>query len=170
MPRTLTTTFRNNLEASANPDIPVLFATITNPLLADPIRVVNDVVDYQWQGELYIGFPFMIELVTDSDRPPSAKIRMQNVNGVIGRMVQRLKTTSRIRLDVIASSEFADPVANLRIEIGTPTVEYTADMLRLRNVNGDAMMVEGELWSFDMSREPYPAIRTTKNRLPGLYR
>lgn len=168
--RTLSTSFRNDLEASANADIPVLFATITNPLLSEPIRVVNDVVDYEWQGERFIGFPFEIELVTDGDRPPSAKFRLHNINGIIGRTVQRLKTTSRIRLDIVAASDFAAPVSNLRVEIGTPTVEYTANMLRLRNVSGDAMAVEGELWSYDLSREPYPAIRTTKDRLPGLYR
>lgn len=168
--RTISTGFRNNLEASANPDIPILFATITHPSIADPIRVVNDVVDYEWGGERFTGIPFQIELLTDSDRPPSAKIRMQNVNGVIGRTVINLKSSPRSQLDVIAASEFALPVANLRVEIGTPVVEYSAPRLRLRNVSGDAMAVEGELWSYDLSREPYPAIRTTKDRLPGLYR
>ncbi len=168
--RTLSTAFRTSLEASANPDAVMVFATITHATLADPIRVVNDIVDYQWQGNRFTGVPFMIELLSDTDAPPTAKSRMQNVNGVIGQAVLGLVSSPRIQLDILASSDFADPVDNLRVEIGSPTAEYSAPRLRLRNVSGDAMMVEGELYSFDLSREPYPVIRTTKDRLPGLYR
>ena len=168
--RSLSTAFRTSLESSANPDALLLFATITHGDLPDPIRVVNDIVDYQWQGELYTGIPFMIDLLSDTDAPPTAKIRMQNVNQVIGRVVLGLKSSPRIQLDVLASSDFYDAVDNLRLPIGSPTAEYSAPRLRLRNVTGDAMMVEGELYSFDVTREPYPVIRTTKDRLPALYR
>lgn len=169
MPRVISTDFRNNLEASANPDAVLIFATITHATLADPIRIVNDIVDYVWQGKTYTGIPFQIELLTDNDAAPSAKIRIQNVNGVIGQAVLGLKSSPRIQLDVLASSDFGAAVANVRTEIGTPTVEYSAPRLRLRNVSGDAMMVEGELWSYDVSREPFPAIRATKERLPALF-
>lgn len=49
-----------------------------------------------------------------------------------------------------------------------PTVEYEATNLMFTNISVNAMEVTGEIISFDMTNEPWPAIRTTTDRLPGL--
>lgn len=173
--RTITTSVRNDLESShggPEGDFLVMFARITHALLAAPILVVNDVVDYVWGGETYTGLPFELALLSDGDRAPSAKLRMQNVDGAIGRLVTRLKTSPSIQLDVLSTRYFGDAISGVRTEVPSPTpvVEYSAPRLRLRNVQGDANFIEADLWTWDLSREPYPAIRSTKDRLPGLYR
>lgn len=168
--RSLSTPFRNSLEASANGDAALLFATISHPSLTGPIRVVNDIVDYVWGGETFYGLPFMMEFLSDGDRPPSGKLTIQNIDRRIGQAIIKLDVSPGIQIDVLPSSDFGAAVAGVRTEIGTPTAEYSAPRLRLRNVTGDAMAIEGELWSYDLSREPYPAVRSTKDRLPGLFR
>lgn len=176
--RTITTGFRTTLESPANTDPLLLFVTVSHANLGDPVRAVNDIVDYVWQGFTFKGVPFQIELMSDTDRPPSAKVRIQNVSGTdatgvafnVGGLILGLPSSPRLQLDVLASSDFGDPVSNVRTEIGTPVVEYSSPRMRLRNVRGDAMFVEGELWSYDVTRTPWPATRCTKDRLPGLFR
>jgi hypothetical protein len=168
--RTFSVGFRNELEASSSGEVFPIFLTITHPNLDLPLRLVSDVVDYVWQGNTFTGFPFEITLISDEDRPPSARLRVQNVNQRIGSAVLVLQSSPRIQLDVLAASDFTEPVNRVRTEIGTPVVEYSAPRLRLRQVRCDAMMVEGELWSWDLSQEPWPAIRTTKDKTPALYR
>lgn len=183
--RTLTTGFRNSLEKPYSDEIPLIFATITHPNLADVIRLANDVVDYLWTppspsvGQYtYVGFPFDITILSDSDRAPSATIRLQNVDGKIGTAALQLISSPRLTLQILAASDFGDVTAYVkadgspgkkRTEIA-PTVQYQAPHLRLRNVKGDVMAIEAELWSYDLSQEPYPAIRTTKDNVPGLWR
>lgn len=180
--RTLSTAFRNSLEAPHSDEIPLIFLRITHPNLADIIRLANDVCDYVWTppspstGQYtYIGFPFDITLLSDSDKAPSARLRVQNIDGKIGLAARMLVSSPRIQLDVLAASDFGVPIKNAagkftRTEPGTVPVEYSAPRMRLRNVRGDVMAVEGELWSWDLSQEPYPAIRTTQDKTPALYR
>lgn len=172
--RTLSTAFRNSLESPHGDDIPLIFLTVTHPGLAEIIRLANDVVDYVWSGATHVGFSFDVTLMSDIGAAPSARLRLQNVDGIIGRVAQNLLSSPRIKLDVLAASDFAAPVLVAgkltRSEIGTALVEYSAPLLRLRNVRADAMAVEAELWSWDLSQEPWPAIRTTKDKTPALYR
>jgi hypothetical protein len=51
-----------------------------------------------------------------------------------------------------------------------PAMQYQARSLRLRGVSGDAIALEGELSVWDPTAEPYPSIRATPDRLPGLFR
>lgn len=177
--RTLTTGFRNSIEKPYSDEIPLIFATITHPALAQTIRIANDVVDFIWTAQTYVGFPFDITILTDSDKAPSATIRMQNVDGKIGAAALLLVSSPRLQLNILAASDFGPvlpytktdgSIGKLRTEIATPTSQYHAPHLRLRNVRGDVMAVEAELWSYDLSQEPFPAIRTTKDNVPGLWR
>lgn len=166
--RTLAGSFRAAIESSNSSEVVLIFATITHPTLIAPIFVNSDIKNYVLGGNTYFGTAMSVSLLSDQISAPSAKISIPNVDRAIGEAVLALRTSPQIKLEVYARSDFdtSDP----RVAIGTPTVEYSAPLLFLRNVSCDALGFTADLNSYDLSSEPWPAIRSTKNRLPGLYR
>lgn len=183
MPRTLSQGYRNELEASRSGEVTLVFASITHPSIVDPIRVVSDVVDYMRIVDdlagapvsvRYLGIPFEIELLTDGDAPPRGKITVQNVDQAIGAAIEDMTDSPRLLLEIIALSDFGNiemiDGRRTRQPVGTPTIEYSAAHLALKNIQGNAISVSADITVYDVQREPWPGIRTTQNRLPGLYR
>lgn len=166
--RTLGNSFRTTIESSSSAEIVLIFVTITHPTLEAPIFLNNDIKDYILNGNTYLGAAISISLLSDEIGMPKAKVSIPNVDRAIGEAVLGLTTSPQIEMDVYARSDFdnSDP----RVAIGTPTVEYRAQLLFLRNVTCDPLGFTADLLSYDLSSEPWPAIRSTKNRLPGLYR
>jgi hypothetical protein len=176
MPRTLAPAFRQAIEASGSSELLLCFATITHPTLSVPIYAVSDVVDYIYPngGNRFFGVPFDFQLLQDNDKPPTCSIRMQNVDQIIGNAVNRLMSPwPTLLLQVMAGSDFG-PVSivggrNTRQPLATPTIEYQAANLRITNVTVDASSVDAQISSFDLTREPWPSPRATKDKLPGLF-
>lgn len=168
MPRSISQSLRNELEASSSSDYIVLLLEITHSTLSTPIRVANDLVDYYFNGNAYVGYPFMLEIMSDDDRPPRGRLSIQNVDQRIGEAVRGITTPLGIQLTALAQSDYAAPIDGLRSPVGTPTVEYVAAGLLLREVSVDAIAVQGELTTYDISSEPWPAVRSTPDLLPGL--
>src|SRR5262245_41411329 len=175
MPRGFTSAFRVSIQASSSGDQDLVFVTVYGPQAGLPIYIVSDVVDYTRGGNVWIGLPFELELVSDDARPPRATARFSNVRSAtgqnLGQLLLALPESPRIKMEVLSSLDF---VATLnmdgtRHETGTASVQYVADFLRITSVRGDAIAVELELASFDPSAEPYPAVRSTRDRLPALY-
>lgn len=170
MPREISAGLRRALDQPETGEALLIFVSITHPELSVTIRAVSDAVDYVWRGETWYGIPFEIELVSDDDRPPSARIAMQNVDRRIGEAVRGLATPPRLTLDVVAASEF-DETASPRVPLsGEPEAEYTAAKLFLADVRGDAGFIEGQMTGWNYVQEIWPGIRATQNRLPGLFR
>jgi hypothetical protein len=167
---------RRALEEPRSQEYIVILLRIEHEDLAVPVLVANDVVNYVYQGDTYLGFPFKFELISDSNQVPRGQLAVQNVDERIGEAIINLTTPPRLTILMFASSDFTDlvPAANGTFEdtryqlTEDTTPEYQADHLILANVSGDAMQITGELQSFDMSNEPWPAIRSTADRLPGL--
>jgi hypothetical protein len=174
--RSLSTEFRTAAEASASREVFLTFATLWHPALTRIVRVVNDVVDYEFGGAHFIGCPFDVVLLSDSEGRPSAQLSLQNVDQIIGESVQSLSDSPRLKFEVVLASQFSveldDAVGEngARVELGETIIDYTADHLRLAKVQVDAMFVTGEIHSYDYSQEPLPYYRAVKSRFPGLYR
>lgn len=202
MPRALSQNFRRDLEEPRSNEMLVILLAIADPTLAEPILVANDVVSYNYNGAIYLGFPFEFELIDDSSsgRIPTGRIRIQNVDRQIGEAVLNLTQSPTVTITILASSDFgnidSDGVRSPRflsssslllagggshillstgglVELSgssevVPTVEYEASNLMFTNISINAMEVTAELISFDMTSEPWPAVRTTTDRLPGL--
>ena len=166
--RTVAGPFRTAIESSNSSEAVLIFATITHPDLFAPIYFNSDIKNYVLGGNTYLGTAMSVSLLSDQTNAPSAKISIPNVDRAIGEAVLELRTSPQIKLEVHARSDFdgSDP----RVAIGTPTAEYSAPLLFLRNVSCDALGFTADLNSYDLSSEPWPAIRSTKDRLPGLYR
>jgi hypothetical protein len=172
MPRSLSTQFlRETLDPQSGQFVPV-FLDISHASMTQTIRIVSDVVDYIYDDNRYTGFPFQLSLISDDERPPRAQISVQNADRRIGIWLLGLVTPPRLRLRVIADAAFGvkDKKQNARLPLGTPAVEYDADYLTLRNITIETLTISGDIGSYDFSSEPWPAIRSTRDRLPGLFR
>jgi hypothetical protein len=167
MTRALTTAFRTNVEASNTDEIGIIFATVSHPGLEEPLPVNSDVVDFVLGGTTYKGVAFSASLLTDDDQPPVGKISIENVDRVIGEAVQLLSTAPAVKVEVYARSDFDNSTP--RMPIGTPTPQYTAQGLFLRNINGDVLGITADLGTYDIANEPWPATRSTMQKLPALF-
>lgn len=180
--RKISAVLRHELEASASGEVVLAFATITHDDLTDTIRVVAEddgcvsynqgkIINYRWNGNLFLGLPFFLELLTDDERPPRGKVTLPDVEHRVGVEVLALLDSPTIRFDILKLSDFSAAIDadNARNPLDVPAVEYTADQLRLANVQGDAMAISGELTGVNIADDPWPFIRATKGRLPGLF-
>lgn len=161
---------RADLEDPNSPNALLCFLTISHSALAEPIRVVSDVFDYERGGQTFIGLPFGFRLLTDNESTPRTELRMQNVDRVIGKAL-RSQWTGRasVAMELLSSADF-DLSQVPRAEVGTAAVIYGFRHFWLVNVTANAAELSGEVILQDYSVEPWPSIRATEDRLPGLFR
>jgi hypothetical protein len=173
MPRTITTSFRRSAEANFADEVDLVFLTISHETLIEPIRVVWDTKDFVYGGNTFIGFPFDIVLLTDDDKPPTAKLTIQNVDPVIGETIRTLRSPPRLKIELLSSVDF-DLTVTPRVPIispdVSPTVVYMADKLFLTNVSVDIMTVSGTIVGWDYLQRVWPGRRASQADFPGLFR
>ena len=166
--RDISTGFRDEIEGSQTTATIVIFATITHPQLSQPIAVNTDIVDYNYNGAVFRGCAFSLTELSDDEQTPRAQVSIENVDQVIGEAIQALPDSPVIKFEILLKSDFDDAVP--RNPIGTPVAEFTAPFLKLQNVKCDVLSLTGELIGIDLTTEPAFAIRSTKDKAPGLYR
>lgn len=157
-----------DLYAEASPHAEIAFMRIDHPSLAKPIRVVSDVLSYEWGGATWIAAPFEYVLVTDEDAAPSAQISVQNVDRAIGQALRSIPDRARISIWVLTSADF-DLSLDPREPIGAVTPIYQFLNYDLTNVNLNPVRASGKVSLRDYGQEPYPGIRATESRTPGLF-
>lgn len=167
--RTFSTTFRAALEAPYNDDPPMVFITIEHDSLVAPIRCVYDVVDYVLDGDTYVGFPFDVVLVSDSEDAPRGRLSVQNVDRIIGEAVRELSSPPKVTIEIYPASDF-DLTVRPRVPLGIPQLAYRAAFLYLRNVSVDVLTASGDLTSWEYANLPWPSKFATQALLPGLFR
>lgn len=167
--RTIPAYVRQPLESEQSPDALLVFLTITHPNLAEPIRVVSDVLDYSVGGATYVGMPFDFRTLTDGDGPARTQIVVQAVDRRIGQALRNTRTRAKVRAEVRSSADF-DLTVVPRVEVTASAPIYSFFDFDLINVTGDATQISGDVEIADFTVEPWPAILGTQDRLPGLYR
>lgn len=110
MARTISSSLRRAVFLQETGDGIIPFLTISHAALSAPIRVAGDGVDYSWLGETWVGFPFGIQMLTDDEAMPKCQIEMQNVDRKIGDTLRVITSPARLRLDLVAASEFDQTV------------------------------------------------------------
>lgn len=165
----ITTPFRARSQAAASDDVVLALVEITHPSLSDPIRVVNDTVNFTYDSKTWTAFPYDITVLSDDENPPTASLSLQNVDAAIGEAVQACETPPRMRLLILDSADFNLAVSP-RVPVGTPSIQYDAPNLFLANVKFDLINVEAQIVGWDYLQRTWPGIRATQNRLPGLFR
>lgn len=169
MSRAAAESVRAQLEDPSSPHALLGFLTITHPALAEPLRVVSDVMDYTFGGALFIGLPFGFKLLTDTEAAPITQLQIQNVDRRIGQALRSMTGRAGVKLQLLSSSDF-DLSQDPRTEIGTAAVIYGFAHFSLRNVSVGAIEITGDVVLQDFSTEPWPHVRATQDRLPGLFR
>jgi hypothetical protein len=159
---------RRELDRQESPEFYLVFLTLRHKALADPIRIVSDPCDFVLGGHLFTGFHFEIEMLSDTEEMPVARLSVQNVDRLIGAAVLASVDPVRLDIEVIAGSEF-DLTVTPRTEIGEAARLLSARHLYLTAVEGDALRLSGTIRSWDYTQETWPALRATQNRFPGLY-
>ena len=160
---------RRGLETTAHGDVLLAFVTVEHENLGEPIRVVNDVVDYILDGETYTGVLFGFKLMPDGEGVPSTDTIIPNVDRRIGLSLRPVSGRATVSLDIYSSVDF-DLTANPRIQHGTPTRIYGWTNFELIEVENTESEVTGKLILRDASQEQWPGISATQSRVPGAYR
>lgn len=168
MARTLTAGFRDEIESTNGQDVLVIFATITHASLEVPFYVNSDVADYVYGGNTFLGTGFQLSFLSDDENPPQAKATIPNVDRRIGAALLAISDSPQIKIELLVKSDFTDALP--RQPIGTPLPEYVAPLLFLRNTQWDAQQMTADIFSYDITSEPWPKIRTTPTDTPALFR
>lgn len=158
--------------ALENPDAPdalLAFLTITHPGLADPIRVVSDVIDYLRDGLTFVGIPFAFRPLTDRDGNPMTELRMSNVDRRLAQAIGKFTGRPTVALELCSTADFDLSVVP-REPLGTVAPIYAFSAFSLVNITVTATDITAEVILQDYGVEPWPAIRATQDRLPGLFR
>src|SRR5262245_51542465 len=130
MPREISTPLRRALEEPRSAEYVIILLEINHQTLSEPIRVANDVVAYVFEDNTYLGFPFEIEILTDSRQVPRGQVRIQNVDRRIGEAIFNLVTPPTLTITLLANSDFSDVLVDgKRYPIATPVIEYQATNL-----------------------------------------
>ncbi len=135
----------------------LVLLTISHDDLAQPIRVVNNQENITSNGNLFVAFPFEIELPgSGGNSLPEVTLRIDNVDRQIVQAIRSISGAPTVTLEVIMAS--------------TPDViEAGPYEFTLRNATYDALAVEGRLQFKDILNEPYPADSFTPSGFPGLF-
>lgn len=144
------------------------FVQISHPALAEPIRVVSDVIEYEWNGATWQPYPFGFRRLTDEDAMPETRLVVQNVDRVLGTTLRSLSGRASVSLWILTSADF-DLTAEPRVPLGTVTPLYQFDGYDLTDVTIDPIQISGRVTLRDYSTEPWPGIRATEDRFPGLF-
>jgi len=168
MPRPITNSFRRAIEAEASGRIVLVALIFEHDELDKPIRVINDTRDFLIGGERYFGAPFQIELVSDTDGTPEARLSVQNVDRRVGLAVEGLTGSPTVTARIYDSGDF-DLTVDPRTPTGTPDVEYEAGDLEFVEIEITSEMVGGSLILRDYGAEPWPKTLATQDMAPGLF-
>jgi len=173
MTRTFNTSFRADFESPRAQNPILVFLTLSHPSWATPIWVVNDVVNYTWNGHVYIGFPFNMEYLADDEKVPRGQLTIQNVDRVLGQEILNLVYGPYLEIDVLSAADWTstiDATSNSRLPLGTPTLELSAQNLQLWDVTVTSTTIVASFGPPDTTRELWPKSRCTKANTPGLFR
>lgn len=142
--------------AQHNDDPFLVLLTLDHETLTAPIRIVRNRQDVISRGDTYIAYPFTITLAGDTEEAPSARVTVSNVARSIGKALEQLITPPSATIEIVLAS--------------TPdTVERTWSNFQLLDVSWDAFRITGTLGVQEYWNEPWPKIRVTPTRFPGLF-
>lgn len=157
MSRTISDSSKAAFYGSETDDAFLILLTIDHDDFVSPVRVVNNSEDITSNGELFIAFPFLLELPKDTDAlAPQATLTIDNIDRQIITSLRSIASAPSIKIEIIRA---ADP----------DTVEVSYDGMLLRDVTYDQSQVSGKIVLQRFDSEPYPAGRMTPKDFPGLF-
>lgn len=121
------------------------------------LRFVNNPQDVTSRGNVYLGFPFTIDLPPqDPDRPPRVRLLIDNIDRQIVAGLRTIATPLTITLEVVLASS-------------PDTVEVGPFAMTLASAVYDALTIEGDLAYQDVLNEPFPGDSFSPGRFLALF-
>lgn len=166
--RDLPSSVREALNAEASEDAYLTFAEVRHPLLSAPMRVVTDVLPYQWRGFDWEPVMFDFQVVQDDDRSPEARITLPAIDRTIAQALLALPERAQVSFWVLTTADF-DLTQEPRVPLDTPVPLLQLLNFDLIDVTGTASEASGRLILRDYSQESWPGVRATQALCRGLF-
>lgn len=154
------------ITARSTEEVFLFLLTIDHDDLAEPIYVTNDTKETLSNGQLgvtsngieftYIPFKFALPTL-EKDSIPTTSISMDNITREIVAVLTNISTPPSVRIQIALSSQ-------------PDIIEYDLEGFKIATVEWDAMSITGTLTVEQYFNEPYPSVRFTPSRFPGLFR
>ena len=156
MSRALSLAARTSIYAQETAETWLTLLTLTHPIGPTPIRIVNDMVDHVSRGNIFIGFPFELQLPNESDASPSQVIlKIDATENRVMAVIRSLPSAPTVLMEVVLASS-----------LDTVEVSFSFTM---RDIEYDAKSVQARLFYEDFLNEEYPADAYTPANFPGIF-
>lgn len=142
--------------AQHNDDPFLIFLTLSHDSLATPVRVVRNRKDVTSNGNLFKAYPFEIDMPTDGEEAPTARIAIANISREIGKTLERLIEPP---LCLIQLALVSDP----------DNIERSWDEFSFTQVDWDAMRMQAQIQHLQYWNEPWPRKRVLPIYFPGMF-
>jgi len=97
----------------------------------EPIRLVRDNVDCEWNGETWQRFPFDFDNLTTQDGKeiPSVNLKVSNVQGLIQGYVQRYRgfCDAKVKVMVIHAAHLDNTIPEIELDFVVKQTSYTEE-------------------------------------------
>lgn len=158
MPRPKSARFRQVAQQVSAPELPLILLEIRHPLLAEPMRFVNDVQDLVSNGENYVAAKFVFTWPDDLDKQtPRAQLQIGNVRGDVGAFFER------------THGGRGATVTALQVMRSEPDFIEDSYTLDLTNFSVGTTMASGQLGYDDVLNKPGTAVTYRPETAPGLF-
>jgi len=154
------------ITARSTAEVFLFLLTITHADLITPIYVTNDTQETLSNGQLgvvsngieftYIPFQFILPTL-EKDSIPTTSLSLDNTTREIVSVLTNINTPPEVRIQIALSSQ-------------PDVIEYDLQGFRIATVEWDAMTITGTLTVEQYFNEPYPSVKFTPSRFPGLFK
>lgn len=154
--RNVSLAYRRAVQAQETGEVTdCILVTITHPELEAPIRLNNVGANITSQGNLFLANFLQATIVDeDPDRLPQAKLAVSNIRREYAAALEESLIPCNVLLEIVRPSE-------------PDYVEASVDNLELQNVQGDEMIIQGDLVPADIKDEPGIDYCYTPGYAPG---
>lgn len=157
MSSSVSDTFKEEVFKQETSECFILLVTIDHDDLTEPIRVTSDGTSTTSRSDLFVSYPFQLDLPIDSDEsPPISKLVIDNVDRVIVEAIRSISSPPSVLLEMVLASD-------------VDTVELAWNDFELVNADYDELTVSGDLTQEKFLAEPYPYLKFTPGNFPGLF-
>lgn len=158
MSRVKSARFRQAAQAVSAAELPLVLLEISHALLAEPMRLVNDVQDVVSNGQNYVATSFNFVWPDDMDKQtPRAQLSIANTRGDVGAFFERTHGGRGALLTV------------LHIMRSMPDFVEDRLVLDLKNVQVTTQTVSGQLGYDDVLNRPGTPATYRPESAPGLF-
>jgi hypothetical protein len=157
MSRDVTNAFIQACNAQQTSEGIVILVTITDDESDKPIYLNNSGQNFKSRGNTYLACPIQATLSEDmDDRPPQAKLVMDNIDGHLIAIIRSITTPPTIMLEVV---RFTEP----------DIVEMQLSDFQMKEINYNNLTIEGTLTLEGLFQEPAVMYNFTPSYFPGLF-